>query len=381
MRRAASLIPLMTPNRFTCTIRAVTSESISWIKPVGMIPALLTRMSMGPRRASTSSKNFETEPESATSSLAAYAASVTSDMSMSPTATTTPASASVVEIALPIPRAPPVTTATLPTNERAFMSGTSTAAGQFDACSDAIPDVARLTLPQLHLLDSLGRCLRHRFNDLHETRNHVARHSGHQEPHEVLWIQRASCDRDDEDLDLVTFIVGVDRNRRGFSDIRMRIHFRLHFEGGDVLPATTDRILHPVNEVEASLNVLPERVTRVEPPVAPSQGRLFRHAEISGSKGPRHRRADNELTHLPDRHLAVELVDEANLPARPSGGNASAAFDVLDRIPFDPNRRRDLCHAKRGIDVGDAKPPSEVVEPRMDRRNGHSPQGMLSVVG
>src|SRR5688500_12535220 len=96
---------------------------------IGMIPALLTRMSIGPRRRSTSSRKAVKPARSVTSSPSPTTASPSSaavrsaaSRSTSPIATRAPLAISASVIARPMPRAPPVTTAVLPLSERGCLA-------------------------------------------------------------------------------------------------------------------------------------------------------------------------------------------------------------------------------------------------------------------
>src|SRR4051794_6568469 len=124
-RGRTSFMPLMTPWTLMSTWRRVLSSVSSRKGPRGMIPALLTKTSMGPRRSSTCSTNSWTESRLVTSSGRAIAASPSvpaadcaSARSTSPMATCIPSATSACAVARPMPRAAPVIAATPPTSER-----------------------------------------------------------------------------------------------------------------------------------------------------------------------------------------------------------------------------------------------------------------------
>jgi hypothetical protein len=129
MRTTACWLPWITACRLISSWRTMLSGR-SCANPVtGMIPALLTSTSIGPSRRSTSSRNSVKPGRSVTSS-GSPTASPPSDSatrtaagsSRSPTATRAPSAASARAMASPIPRPPPVITATLPERERGWLA-------------------------------------------------------------------------------------------------------------------------------------------------------------------------------------------------------------------------------------------------------------------
>src|SRR3954469_14645516 len=125
MRRTASLEPWITAWRLSSSWRIAVASDSSSNGPIGMIPALLTTMSIGPSSCSIRSSAAVKAGRSVTSRarpiapapVSAAAASATV-ASRSAIATRTPSRPREREIALPMPRPPPVTTATFPARER-----------------------------------------------------------------------------------------------------------------------------------------------------------------------------------------------------------------------------------------------------------------------
>ena len=95
-------VQLRTPSRFTASTRCQSSGMVSVKNPKWSMPALFTRTSKGPN----SSTNARTISRSVTSRGRKPLAPL-----MSPTTTSCPAAASRCVIAVPIPPAPPVTSA------------------------------------------------------------------------------------------------------------------------------------------------------------------------------------------------------------------------------------------------------------------------------
>src|SRR5581483_10082702 len=109
------------PRRLTSMMRPHVAGSLSRNGPITSMPALLTRMSIGPSSASVRCTAAWTLGASVTSTRmpaaegACLPATATArSSSRSHTATAAPAAASAPTIASPIPRPPPVTTATRP---------------------------------------------------------------------------------------------------------------------------------------------------------------------------------------------------------------------------------------------------------------------------
>ena len=129
IRRIASCVPWITARRLISSWRVMLASDSASSGVIGMIPALLTRMSIGPRRRSTSSRKALKPARSVTSSGSPTTASPSSaavrsaaSRSTSPIATRTPLAISACVIALPMPLAPPVTTAVLPLSERGCLA-------------------------------------------------------------------------------------------------------------------------------------------------------------------------------------------------------------------------------------------------------------------
>src|SRR3712207_8033736 len=86
------------------------------------------------------------------------------------------------------------------------------------------------------------------------------------------------------------------------------------FRSSDVLATAPEGVLVAVDEVVPAVLVAAERVTGVEPQVAPRLDRLLRHVVVAVAAGPRVHRADDQLADLADGDLAVGLrVDEADV--------------------------------------------------------------------
>src|SRR6266403_510001 len=115
--------------RFVFRTRSQSSSLFSCAGPNSPMPALLTRISIGPSFASVAETSFPTSSACVTSAvcqkflslLACNSSAVARNFSRSrpQIATTAPSSASLIAMARPIPRLPPVTKATL------FASGRS----------------------------------------------------------------------------------------------------------------------------------------------------------------------------------------------------------------------------------------------------------------
>ncbi len=124
-RCSASFEPMMTPMTLTSTSLLVAGSASSTNGPTGMIPALLTSTSSGPRRLSTASRNSVKLAWSVTSSgrpivsdPSSEAVRSASGPSMSPIATRAPLAISAAAVARPIPRPPPVIATTWPSSDR-----------------------------------------------------------------------------------------------------------------------------------------------------------------------------------------------------------------------------------------------------------------------
>src|SRR3954452_7479619 len=146
IRRTASLEPWMTAWRLSSSWRSAVASVSSSNGPIGMMPALLTTMSIGPSRPSMSSSAAVNAGRSVTSSASPIAPPPTSPAacsavapSRSAIATRTPSRASPAEMALPMPRPPPVTTATFPVRERGCLAMDSCSSSGSDAVSGGKP--------------------------------------------------------------------------------------------------------------------------------------------------------------------------------------------------------------------------------------------------
>src|SRR5215216_7204079 len=113
---------------------------------IGMIPALLTRTSIGPRRRSTSSRkalkparSVTSSPNPTTASPSSAAVRSAASRSTSPIATRTPLAIRASVIARPMPLAPPVTTAVLPLSWRGCL------AIRFGSSSEVASDATSVT--------------------------------------------------------------------------------------------------------------------------------------------------------------------------------------------------------------------------------------------
>jgi hypothetical protein len=113
--RHAALTRAM-PVTLMSRIRAHSASSFSSTVPTALTPALLTRMSMRPKRSATASIAASTDARSATSATKPSRRSSSPSTAMSRTATADPRSARASAVARPIPEAPPVTTETRPAN-------------------------------------------------------------------------------------------------------------------------------------------------------------------------------------------------------------------------------------------------------------------------
>ena len=123
MAGAAALMPLKTPVRFTSMIRAHSSCGYSSIRPKFTMPALLTRTLRLPN-AVTASLTAASQSAGCVTSSRTYrtlspsraASCRPSSSRTSPTTTFAPSSRNRCAMAAPMPRAPPLTRATLPSN-------------------------------------------------------------------------------------------------------------------------------------------------------------------------------------------------------------------------------------------------------------------------
>src|SRR4051794_32863205 len=119
----------MTPCTLMSSWRCALASSSSTKRPTGMIPALLTKTSMGPSASSTLSANASTDSRRVTSSSKATVPRPSSEAvcwagstSTSPMATRMPSRRNVSAIARPMPRAPPVIAATCPVRMRGCLA-------------------------------------------------------------------------------------------------------------------------------------------------------------------------------------------------------------------------------------------------------------------
>ena len=129
MRGSAIFMPWMTPWRLMSTMRTAVASSSSMKRPTGMMPALLTSTSSGPKRSSAASTKASKESRRVTSSAnpaalgpISAAACSASSASRSPIATFMPSRAKACAVALPMPRAAPVIAATWPTRMRGCLA-------------------------------------------------------------------------------------------------------------------------------------------------------------------------------------------------------------------------------------------------------------------
>ena len=116
-------MPRNAPVRLVSITRRHSSIASSAIGSTASTPALLTSTEIGPNASSAKLTAACHEPSSVTSSAAKRAPSPSSSAtaapsasSTSPTTTRAPSAASARACASPIPRAPPVTSATLPSS-------------------------------------------------------------------------------------------------------------------------------------------------------------------------------------------------------------------------------------------------------------------------
>src|SRR5664279_1614296 len=114
---SAAAVQLRTPPRLTAMTRAHCSGVVVGKKPNSSMPALLTRMSSVPVAATAACAAARSVTSSSTAwpltSAAIFSAPATS---MSPTQTSAPSAARRAAIAAPMPLAPPVTRAFLPSS-------------------------------------------------------------------------------------------------------------------------------------------------------------------------------------------------------------------------------------------------------------------------
>ena len=161
-------------------------------------------------------------------------------------------------------------------------------------------------------------------DDADVARHHEVRHARHQEADQLGRIERArrrpattAASTSSSANSLGTATAAASRTAGWAHDLG------LDLEGGDVLAAPADRVLHAVDEEELPVRVDAEGVAGVEPAVAPRRARSppgLLVVAVVHRPGPVG--AHDQLADRAGRHLAVVLVDDARLDAgaRPAAG-------------------------------------------------------------
>ena len=154
----AALVPRKTPLPLTSMMRSHSSSVQSSTMPLPTMPALLTRMSSLPnletavatasRQSASLVTSSRTKTQSPPASLISASVRRPSSSRISPMTTFAPSRASILASAAPMPLAPPLTSATLPSTrgivplqrpvsrDRRLVSR-----GQYSLCPEAVPVV------------------------------------------------------------------------------------------------------------------------------------------------------------------------------------------------------------------------------------------------
>src|SRR4051794_29895878 len=141
-------MPWMTPHRFTPTIHFQSSSVRSAMRPIGPMPALLTSTCAVPKRSTTSVASAPTLSASDTSvwmpvAPSSLAVRCSAPSSMSAMTSSAPSFLSASAMPLPMPDAPPVTTATFPSRSaNADMASPPQSAGRDGSVNRTIVSVS-----------------------------------------------------------------------------------------------------------------------------------------------------------------------------------------------------------------------------------------------
>ena len=204
---------------------------------------------------------------------------------------------------------------------------------------------------------------------------HELRHPRLEERKQRVGIEGCGIAHDQGHHHLVVTERGGHTDRGALRNVGVLGDEGLHLEGRDVLAPAADGVAQTVDEVVPAVVVAPERVTGVEPPVAPGGRGLLGHLVVSDVQRPRLGAADDQLADLAGGHRLVVLVDDAHLrprvvlaaatavlprPVVPAGGDRHAGLG----LPV-PGRR---THAEAGLellDLRDHRPQDHVAQRRV----------------
>src|SRR3954454_2188931 len=235
-------------------------------------------------------------------------------------------------------------------------------------------------LAQDGLADLLRRRLRQRRGDAQVARDGEGRDAALTPGQDLGGLDRGGGDDDREHLVLAVLLVGGDADDGALDDGRVAEDRLLDLVGADVLAAAPEGVLVAVDEVVPAVLVAAERVTGVEPEVAPRLDRLLRHVVVAVGAGPRVHRADDELADLAHLHLAVGLrVDQPDVEPLLV---LQARRTRRPRLPVGRHdRRAGLGEPERVDERLDAVPLLELLHVGAGRGRGvHAAQHVVAVV-
>ena len=212
---------------------------------------------------------------------------------------------------------------------------------------------------------------------VHVARQHELRQPAGEERQQVAGIEAGIVDDDDRHHLIVTEL-GAHPDRGALAYRRMLRDGRLDLEGGDVLAAAADRVVHPVDEVEVAVLVFAERVAGVKPAAAPGFGGAVGHPVVAEVQRTWLVAAHDHLADLTGWERLVVLVDDADLVVRP-GQPPPAAGLPRPVVPAGGDGCADLGLAVADGDLH-AEAPLEVGDLRDHRAEDDAAYGVVGIV-